>query len=87
MTDLHPTPTRLALLQDIAEGQLYFEAENWWDAHGYKRTAAVGQLTREGWTTWEKATAESKRPGELTGRIYARLTEVGERVLKEGDQR
>lgn len=84
---LYLTPTRAQLLQDVRDGELYFEANEWWGVAGYKRTAAIGQLCQAGWATNEKATPETKRPGELVGRIYARLTDEGRSVLEEWESR
>jgi hypothetical protein len=84
--DLYPTPTRLNLLADIEHDDghsvVYFEANEWWDDLGFKRTAAIGQVVGAGWVTNEKTTPETKRSGELAGRIYARLTDAGRSVLK-----
>jgi hypothetical protein len=82
---LYATPTRLKLLKAISEGQgrIYFEANHVWDgAFGIKVTNRVLEMIGAGWVVAEKVTAQSKRPGELVGRTYYRLNEIGESVLE-----
>lgn len=80
------TPTRAALLRDIKDGHLYFEARHWWhNLNGQKRSVAVGQAVQAGWVTWEEIGKRTR--GQLAHRIYARLTDEGRSVLEEWESR
>jgi hypothetical protein len=81
--DLHPTPTRLKLLQAATEtrfgwARIYNEANEFWDAEGGKVTAAVSEQIQAGWLeTGER----------VAGRIPVRPTPAGESILSKGRQR
>ena len=83
---LHATRVRVALLRAIRDGhgRIYWEANHVWDnALGIKVTNRVLEMIGAEWITAEKVTPRSKRTGEIVGRTYYRLTELGESVLKE----
>src|SRR5690349_18437019 len=82
---LYATPTRLRLLEAIADGQgrIYFEANHVWDdAFGIKVTNRVLEMIGAEWITAEKVTPATRRPGEIVGRTYYRLNELAEQILK-----
>lgn len=88
---LYATPVRVALLRaiDSGHGRIYYEPEDKAvrdKTVGNKVTARVFEMLQREWISAEPVTAATKRPGELAGRTYYRITDVGRSVLK-GQQR
>jgi len=82
--DLYPTPTRLALLQDIADGLVYkdpYDTSPRYEVASPHRnvTARVKELIGAGWAV------QRSEPGDMW-RKQIRLTASGEQILK-GDRR
>jgi hypothetical protein len=87
---LYPTPVRVKLLLAIHQGfgRIYFEAGDAYDnATGVKVTERIRQMVAAEWIVAEKVDASTKLPGELAGRTYYRLTDLGRAALSKGQQR
>lgn len=86
---LHPTKTRLALLNAIAAGEVtgypYYESDHvdyYWDdrpGHQFYVTKRVEELIRAGWVTPPPG-------GERRPDFRVELTAVGRKVLEEADR-
>jgi len=81
MAELYPTKTRLALLQAVADGQVYqgtwYQDEDFW-ADGVRDrnvTARMADLRRAGWVE-----LGGRDPGKQWRRLW-RLTAAGAAVL------
>lgn len=85
MPSPHPTKTRLALLQDVADGHVYCVVDgtdyNSSYAPGLPRkvNAAVGELERAGWVGLEM------HGDDIPGAGNWRLTDAGREVLEAAD--
>lgn len=80
MGALYPTPTRLALLRDIADpaGLVYAEANHWWHhITAYRLDAQIREMDNAGWV-------EAIQHPRMSTRLLARLTPAGRAVLERG---
>ena len=69
MSDLYPTPTRLALLDEVCLGIIERYGDHWLDRCGYRVDARVGEAIDAGWV-WADVDSVV-------------LTEAGEAVLAQ----
>lgn len=74
---LHPTPTRVQLLADVAAGRVTGQARQWWHADGTKVTAAIREQQRAGWVAPGEPPCATDRPSTAT----AHPTPAGRAVL------
>jgi hypothetical protein len=87
MTGLHPTPTRLALLAAIKAREVTgyptydSDVDYFWvygQTNGSTVTAKVNELIRAGWVP-----KYEPGPGGRTPDFKVKLTDLGQKVLKE----
>jgi len=64
---LYPTPTRLALLADVAYGEITRDGDgDSWNARHYKMTSRIEELEQAGWVELASATSDMLPVWRLT---------------------
>jgi hypothetical protein len=82
VSGLYPTPHRKAFLRAVGKiGRIYREAGQAWDRdEGTKVSARLDEAFRAGWV--EPIPDEERNRNMLSGRVYYRLTDTGERAMR-----